>query len=113
MTKKKNLPPVFSGEIFENGWVWTAAFEQSKIAACNVIRFLTIKILSAFFYNVTLNIEYLKIATSETTSEITSLQNKRDHEVLRDSHPMNFNNLIKQNQKLGSDSVLKQNQNKV
>ena len=34
----------FSGNILENGWLWTAAFEQSKIAACNVIRFLTIKI---------------------------------------------------------------------
>ena len=40
---------------------------QFKIGACNVIRFLTVKILSAFFYSGTLNvnIEFLKIATSE------------------------------------------------
>ena len=44
LTKRRTLPPVFPGEIFENGWLWTAASEQSKIAACNVIRFLTIKI---------------------------------------------------------------------
>ena len=31
-----------------------AASEQSKIAACNVIQFLTIKFLSVFFYNLTL-----------------------------------------------------------
>ena len=40
----KNLPPVFSGEIFEFGGLWTAASEQSEMAACNVIRFVTIKI---------------------------------------------------------------------
>ena len=44
LTKRKTLQPVFSGEIFENGWLWTAASEQFKIAACNVIRFPTIKI---------------------------------------------------------------------
>ena len=44
LINKKTLPPVFSGNIFENGWLWTAASEQSKIAACNVIRFLTINI---------------------------------------------------------------------
>ena len=62
------LPLVLPSDIFENGWLWTAASEQSKIAAaCNVIRFLTIKFLSAFFYKVTLNVnkEFLKIATSE------------------------------------------------
>ena len=41
--KHSTLPPVVFGEIFENGWLWTAASEQSKIAACNVIQFLTIK----------------------------------------------------------------------
>ena len=30
LTKRKTPPPVFSGEIFKNGWLWTAAFEQSK-----------------------------------------------------------------------------------
>ena len=30
LTKRRTLPPVFSGEIFENGWLWTAASEQSK-----------------------------------------------------------------------------------
>ena len=30
--------------IFENGWLLKAVSEQSKIATCNVIRFLTIKI---------------------------------------------------------------------
>ena len=41
-----------------------AASEQSNIAACNVIWFLTIKISFGFFYNVTLNVntEFLKIA---------------------------------------------------
>ena len=43
LTKRRTLPPVFPGEIFENGWLWTTASEQSEIAACNVIRFLTIK----------------------------------------------------------------------
>ena len=61
------LPPVFSGEIFENEWLWTATSEQSKIAACNVIRFLTIKIYFGILLNValTVNIEFLKIAASE------------------------------------------------
>ena len=45
LTKTRAVLPVFSGEIFENGWLWMAASEQSKIAAsCNVIRLLTIKI---------------------------------------------------------------------
>ena len=30
LTKRRTPPPVFSGEIFENGWLWTAASEQSK-----------------------------------------------------------------------------------
>ena len=25
LTKRRTLPPVFSGEIFENGWLWTVA----------------------------------------------------------------------------------------
>ena len=37
-------PPVFSGEIFENGWLRTAAAEQSEITVCDVIQFLTMKI---------------------------------------------------------------------
>ena len=49
LTKRSTLPPVFPGEIFENGWLWTAASEQSKIAACNVIQFLTIKIFFRIF----------------------------------------------------------------
>ena len=44
LTKRSTVPPVFLGEVFENGWLWTAASEQSEIAACNVIRFLTLKI---------------------------------------------------------------------
>ena len=44
--KRRTLPPVFSGEIFENGWLWTAPPEQSKIADCNVIGFFSIKISS-------------------------------------------------------------------
>ena len=35
LTKMRTLQPVFSGEIFENEWLWTAASEQSKIPACN------------------------------------------------------------------------------
>ena len=30
LTKRMTPPPVFSGEILENGWLWTAASEQSK-----------------------------------------------------------------------------------
>ena len=30
MIKRRALPLVFSGEIFENGWLWTAASEESK-----------------------------------------------------------------------------------
>ena len=44
LTKRRNQQPVFSGEIFENGWLWTAATEQSQITACDVIQFVTIKI---------------------------------------------------------------------
>ena len=44
LSERRTLLAVFSGEMFENGWLWTAASEQTKIAACNVIRFLTIKI---------------------------------------------------------------------
>ena len=43
-TKKRFLLPVLSGEIFESGWLWTAASGQSEIASCNVTQFLTIKI---------------------------------------------------------------------
>ena len=35
---------MFPGEIFENGWLWTATSEQSEITSCNVIQFLTVKI---------------------------------------------------------------------
>ena len=42
LTKRRTPPPVFSGENFENGWLWTADSEQSMIAACNVIRFPTL-----------------------------------------------------------------------
>ena len=34
---------MFPAEIFENGWLQTAAFEQSEITAYDVIQFLTIK----------------------------------------------------------------------
>ena len=44
LTKRRNQQPVFSGEIFENGWLWTAATEQSQITACDVIQFVTKKI---------------------------------------------------------------------
>ena len=44
LTKGRTLQPVFLGEIFENGWLRTAASEQSEITACDVIQFLTIKI---------------------------------------------------------------------
>ena len=39
-----SLQPVLAGEVFENGWLRTADSEQSEITACDVIRFLTIKI---------------------------------------------------------------------
>ena len=43
LTKRRTLQPVFPGEIFENGWLRTAASEQSEITACDVIQFHTIK----------------------------------------------------------------------
>ena len=45
----------------------TAASEQSEITAYDAIQFLTIKFFSAFFSNVTfnVNIEFPKIATLE------------------------------------------------
>ena len=30
LTKRRTLPPEFSGEIFKNGWLWTAASEHRK-----------------------------------------------------------------------------------
>ena len=44
-----------------------AASEQSEIAACDVIRFLAVRFLSVFFYNVKLNadIEFQKTAALE------------------------------------------------
>ena len=30
LTKRRTLPPVFSGEIIQNQWLWAAASEQSK-----------------------------------------------------------------------------------
>ena len=30
LTKRRTLPPVFSRDIFKNGWLWTAASEQSE-----------------------------------------------------------------------------------
>ena len=44
LTKGRTLQPVFSEEIFENGWLRTAASEQSEITTFNVIQFFTIKI---------------------------------------------------------------------
>ena len=44
LTKRMTLQPVFSGEIFENGWFRTAGSEQLEITTCDVIQFLTIKI---------------------------------------------------------------------
>ena len=40
LTKRSNLTSKFSGEIFKNGWLWTAASKQCEIAACNVIYLL-------------------------------------------------------------------------
>ena len=67
LTKARNLKLVYSTEIFENEWLWKAASEQSEVAVCNMIQFLTIKTISVFFYNVTLNvnIEFLKTVTLE------------------------------------------------
>ena len=67
LTKRRTVPPVFSREMFENRWLWTTASEQSKIAACNVIQFLAIKIYFGLIYKVrlTVYIEFLKIAISE------------------------------------------------
>ena len=35
LIKRRTLLPLFSGEIFENVWLWMAAFKQSEIAALN------------------------------------------------------------------------------
>ena len=45
LTKRRTLPQVFSGVIFENRWLLTAASEQSKISFLNspVISFLKLK----------------------------------------------------------------------
>ena len=44
LTKRRTQQTVFSGKKFENGWLRTAATEQSEITACDVIQFLTMKI---------------------------------------------------------------------
>ena len=44
LTKRKTQQQVFSGEIFESGWLRMATTEHSKIAACDVIQFLARKI---------------------------------------------------------------------
>ena len=44
LTKRRTLQPVFSEEIFENGWLRTAASEQSDISSSDVIQYFTIKI---------------------------------------------------------------------
>ena len=55
---------MFSGENFENGWLRTAATEQSVITACDIIQFLTMKTSFGIPLDVTfnVNIEFLKIA---------------------------------------------------
>ena len=67
LTKRRNWQRVFSGEIFENGWLRTAATEQSKITVCDVIQFLSMKISFGILLNVTfnVNIEFLKTVTLE------------------------------------------------
>ena len=44
LTKRRTQKPVFSGEIFENGWLRTAAPEQTEITPCEVIQLLTMEI---------------------------------------------------------------------
>ena len=39
LTERRTLPLVFSGEIFENEQLQTAASDQSKVAACSIINF--------------------------------------------------------------------------
>ena len=106
LTKRMTLPLLFPGEIFQNGWLWTAASEQSRIAACNFIRFLRIKIFFRILYKITLNvnIDFLKIATSQP---IVSKEQAWPWSLEIRIEKI-FNYLIKQNQKLGSDSVLQQ-----
>ena len=41
LTKRRTLTLEFYGEIFKNGWLWTAASEQCEIAACNSHTFIT------------------------------------------------------------------------
>ena len=40
LAKRKTLTPEFSGEIFKNGQLWTAASEKYEKAACNVIHII-------------------------------------------------------------------------
>ena len=54
---------MFSGEIFENGWLWMAATEQTEITACDVVQFLSMKISFSATFNV--DIEFLKKAMLE------------------------------------------------
>ena len=64
LTKERTRQSVFSGENFENGWLRTAATEQSEITACDIIQFLTMKTSFGIPLDVTfnVNIEFLKIA---------------------------------------------------
>ena len=59
LTKRRILPLVFSGKIFKNEGLCTAAPEQFKKAAGNVIQFLTIKVSFSTCYNVTLDVKVL------------------------------------------------------
>ena len=90
LTKRRTVPPAFSRGIFENGWLQKAVPEQREIAAYNIIRSLTIKISFGILFNVRLNMTSIYNFEIQPRQNLYSLQNKRDHDVLRDSHSKKF-----------------------
>ena len=73
----------------------------------NVIRFLTIKISFGILLNVTLNISYYRISKNSQVRTYGLYRASMIRRSLGIRTQRIFNNLIKQNQKLASDFVLK------
>ena len=107
--KKSTLPLVFSRGTFDNGYLWKAASEQCEKAACNIIRFLTLKNSFGFLLYVRLHkYSYYIISKNNRVRTYTLYRLSVNMRSLKIPAPRNFNNLIRQNQKLGSDSDLNQ-----
>ena len=96
------LPQIFV--IFKNGWLFTAASEESEIAAFHVIRFLTHN-KNSFRYSF---LTELKISKNSHLRAYTLYRISLTMRSLEIRTQRIFNYLTKQNMKLGSDSVLNQ-----